>query len=294
MIVRPTSNWLRMLFVWDGSVLSAILPQLLVVALLSMSTMATDGCILGRKIPLDTATSPMVGASLAIFLAFRNNASYGRYVEARHIWGDILAACRTLVSQATCTTLDVVPLALRTTALVHALRHELRETDPLPELARYLDADDMAAVGRAAYRPMLILHLIRATLSGLPVERWCMLEQQLCTLSEAIAACERIRNTPIPYPYRVLLHRTVYAYCFLLPFGLVDTIGVATPAISVLLAYTLFALDAIATQVGEPFSCTPNALALDALSRDIERSMMELCGQPLPTALEPSEAFVLT
>jgi hypothetical protein len=57
-----------------------------------------------------------------------------------------------------------------------------------------------------------------------------MLDHQLNDLAATVAGCERIKNTPIPYPYGVLVHRTVYMYCFLLPLGLVDAIGVATPS----------------------------------------------------------------
>ena len=76
MIIRPTTNWFRMLFVWDGSVLQAIIPQLLLMLVVSSLALLTDGRIFGVKIPLDTAPFPMVGISLAIFLGFRNNASY--------------------------------------------------------------------------------------------------------------------------------------------------------------------------------------------------------------------------
>ena len=48
-------------------------------------------------------------------------------------------------------------------------------------------------------------------------------------LTRIQSSCERISNTPIPFAYFVLLNRTVYGYCFLLPFGLVNTIGWITP-----------------------------------------------------------------
>src|SRR5471030_2892959 len=141
MIVRPRSNWLRMLFIWDGSVLKSIVPQLL--------AMLTGGRILGTKIPLDTAPFPLVGVSLAIFLGFRNNAAYARFVEARQIWGHVLIAARTLTSQ----TLHYLPadgpldargrFVRRLIAFVYVLMHQLRHTDPAADLARYLDAGEL-------------------------------------------------------------------------------------------------------------------------------------------------------
>jgi ion channel-forming bestrophin family protein len=295
MIVRPPLNWWRMLFVWDGSVLPAILPQLLLVLCVSVFALHFDGRVFGIKVPLDTAPFPMVGASLALFLAFRNNASYDRFVDARRHWGAILIASRNLVSQARCAGVGDLPAhARRLAAFAHALRHQLRGSDALPELARYLDPVDLAVVARAEVRPPLVLQCVRTGLGALaPAQMW-MLDRELCALSAAAGSCERIAGTPIPYPHGVLLHRTMYAYCFLLPFGLVDTIGAATPLMSVLLAYTLFALEEIAQQVGDPFGAAPNALALDALSRGVERAVLELCGQPLPDPVAPDKNFVVT
>jgi hypothetical protein len=75
MIVRPRQNWFRMLFVWNGSVLQSIIPQLIFMAIVSSLAVFTHGKIFGEKIPLNTAPFTLFGLALAIFLAFRNNAS---------------------------------------------------------------------------------------------------------------------------------------------------------------------------------------------------------------------------
>ena len=305
MIIRPTTNWFRMLFVWDGSVLQAIIPQLLLMLVVSSLALLTDGRIFGVKIPLDTAPFPMVGISLAIFLGFRNNASYARFVEARHIWGQLLIAARALASQALTylpqetSGLDQQLLLRRLIAFVYALKHQLRQTDPQQDLARYLPAEDIQRLQGVNFKPVAVLHSVRAMLyeavqrqPGQTQLLW-MLDTQLNDLAATVAGCERIKNTPIPYPYSVLVHRTVYMYCFLLPLGLVDAIGVATPLISVIVAYTLFALEAIAQQIAEPFGLAPNCLALNAMTRETERSLLELNGDPLPPSIRPCPRYLI-
>ncbi|CAD6560019.1 hypothetical protein LMG28727_07025 [Paraburkholderia kirstenboschensis] len=79
MIVRPAPNWFRMLFVWHGSVLKAILPKLALMTLVSVLAMCTHGRIFGEKVPLNTTPFTLCGVALTIFLAFRNSASYDRY-----------------------------------------------------------------------------------------------------------------------------------------------------------------------------------------------------------------------
>ncbi len=285
-----------MLFVWHGSVLPAIVPQLLLMLLTSSLALLTDGRILGAKIPLDTAAFPLVGVSMAIFLAFRNNASYQRFIEARQNWGLLLIASRALTSQAVNYLADVpgfdrALLVRRLIAAIYALKHQLRGSDAMPELAQYLQAQELAELQGSQFLPVALLDRARRMLTQAALQQGgrsdilMMLDRQLNALASAVGACERIAHTPIPYAYGVLIHRTIYLYCLLLPFGLVDAIGVATPLITVFVSYTFFALEAIAQQIAEPFGTAPNCLALNAMTRNIERSLLELCGESIPPEL---------
>jgi putative membrane protein len=294
MIVRPMQNWFRMLFIWNGSVLLSIIPQLIVVAILSSIAAFTHGRVFGEKIPLSPAPFTLFGLTLAIFLAFRNNASYARYTEARLLWGGMLVSSRILVSQ----TLSYLPQQIRVAdyliAFAYVLKHQLRCTDPTPDLVRYLGAERAAELRRKQYQGAAILNEIRTVLApGSDAVRW-MMDAQVNELQKCLGGCERIASTPIPFAYSVLLHRTVYAYCALLPFALVDSTEFFTPLLCLFISYTLIALEAIANEVAEPFGLAPNALALDAMTRTIERSVLELCGRPLPDEIAPVRPYQLT
>ncbi|KVO33433.1 hypothetical protein WK11_04335 [Burkholderia ubonensis] len=306
MIVRPRQNWLKMLFVWNGSVLQSIIPQLVFMAIVSTLAVFTNGRIFGEKIPLNTAPFTLFGLALAIFLAFRNNASFERFKEARHLWGDVLIASRTLTSQIRRYLPENVDAAERNQtidlliAFVYALKHQLRHTDPADDLTRVLGRARTDALSGKVYKPVALLDEIRGNLARMLARapdagttRW-MVDEQINRLGNAVGGCERIASTPIPFAYSVLLHRTVYAYCVLLPFGLVDSTEFFTPLICVFISYTLIALEAIANEVAEPFSTAPNALALDAMARTIERSVLELCGAELPKEVAPTDAYQLT
>lgn len=306
MIVRPRENWFRMLFVWNGSVLQSIIPQLMFMAVFSSLAVITQGRILGEKIPLNTTPFTLFGLALAIFLAFRNNASYARFDEARHLWGNLLIASRALTSQMLCYLPEGVSRAERIQAVntvlafVYALKHQLRKTDPTQDLTRLLGGEQAEALRHKCYRPASLLNEIRRQLVRLQGEtpasdtmRW-MVDAQLNELGKTLGGCERIASTPIPFAYSVLLHRTAYAYCMLLPFGLVDSTEFFTPLLCVFISYTLIALEAIANEVAEPFSLAPNALALDAITRTIERSVLELCDVEIPPETVPERPYQLT
>ena len=305
MIIRPKQNWLRMLFVWHGSVLQSIIPQLCFMAVVSSLAVMTHGRVFGEKVPLNTAPFTLFGVALALFLGFRNTASYARFIEARQFWGNLLIAARTLISQVRCylpasvSEAERVHLARSVIAFVYSLKHQLRRTDPTADLRQWLGAERADALRSKCYAPVAILNEIRSSLAahngtGPPgIASW-MFDAQINEMEKAVGGCERIASTPIPFAYSVLLHRTVYAYCILLPFGLVDSTVLFTPLICVFIAYTLIALEAIADEVADPFGVAPNALALDAMTRTIERSVCEMCGLEMPPDIAPVGAYRLT
>jgi putative membrane protein len=118
-------------------------------------------------------------------------------------------------------------------------------------------------------------------------------DRNLGELSDVLGGCERLAGTPLPYPYSVMIHRTLYIYCFLLPFGLVGTLGMMTPVMSVLIAYSFMALEELAEEIAEPFGTSPNDLPLDTMSRVIEDTLMEMIGKRVPQTLVEPKYFVL-
>ncbi|MCC3158946.1 hypothetical protein LJ737_17010 [Hymenobacter sp. 15J16-1T3B] len=305
MIIRPKNNWLRTLFVWHGSVLPQVLTRLLILLLASVAVVYLRGTVLQHKIPLTSAPFSLFGVALAVFLGFYNNVSYERYWEGRRLWGALLNDTRSLTRQALtmsghpADSPAVAHFVSLLIAFAHALRHQLRHSDAAPDLQRLLPAELAAEVGRAQFKPVLLLRelgrwLQQARAEGrLDTTVLLAFDRNLNQLSDILGGCERIAGTPIPYTYSVLLHRTVYIYCFLLPFGLVDSIGWATPLVVVFIGYTFMALDAIVNEIEEPFGTADNDLALNALSRTIENSLREMLGQPALPAPPVPRNYVL-
>ena len=296
MIVRAEKNWLKLLFVWEGSVIKRIIPQLLFMACVSAIALLTDGHVFGDKIPLNTVPFTLVGVALTIFMAFRNNASYDRYWEARKLWGHLLIAIRGLASIVIAIKRAHPALTPRCDSIVHALRL-------LPSLLKsQLRGDPLGDVCCAdtVYKPTVLCHQLRTDLYALNAEgllsdmQLLSCDEQINEIFNVIGGCERIKSTPIPFVYSVLLHRTVYIYCLFLPFGLVDIISYATPFITVFLSYTLFALESIASELADPFAHSPNGLPLDAITRTIERTVLELNGEAIPNDWPVGNDFILT
>jgi putative membrane protein len=69
--------------------------------------------------------------------------------------------------------------------------------------------------------------------------RYTIIASHLSSLTRA-SGCERIKNTPLPFPYTLLLHRTIYLFCILLPFAMAEPLGWLTPIFTAIVSYTFF------------------------------------------------------
>lgn len=303
MIIRPRPHWLAILFARRGSVLPSILPQLGLVTALAVAITASHGVVFGWKTPLTPMPFTLVGIALAIFLGFRNSASYDRYWEARKLWGQGLNECRTLTRQALSLMdgqVDVRPFVYGQIAFIHALRGYLRRVSVERELAALLPAELLARMREAHYPPTLILvwlgqwlHEQRRAGHLQPVLA-AKMEDALSGLNQVQGGCERIVSSPIPFAYTVILYRTVGVYCLLLPFGLVDTLGWMTPLVTAFVSYTFFAQETLLSEIEEPFGNAENDLPLDALSITIERTLREMLGEATLPDMPAAKDFVLT
>lgn len=293
MIIRTKEHWFRMLFVWHGSVLPQLLPRLLVLFMLSLAIVYFHGAIFSFKVPLNPTPLTLFGFVLALFLGFRNNASYDRFWEGRKLWGALLNVTRSLTRQAltlgngAANDARVLDFVQMLTALTYALKHQLRNTPAEEDLRKYLDTTQFNKVAAAKYKPVVLMQLLARWVQQAREEnridsiQQARFDENLDKLADIIGGCERIISTPIPYSYSVLLHRTVYIYCFLLPFGLVDNLGWLTPFIVVFIAYTFVAFEAIADEIEEPFGTSANDLALTNMCQVIASTLAELIGKPV-------------
>lgn len=306
MIVCQRPSGLRLFFMYRGTILQHIKTKILVTMMLALVVTLTHGNLLRIKITMTAVPFSLIGIALAIFLGFRNSASYDRYWEGRKLWGEMVITSRNLCRQiltfidTVTTPLDPTPMqrqmVYRVIAFTHALRHHLRDSCPKSDLAPLLPVDESDRSDLARNKPNIIMKSLGDDLRLCLAEKRthpyfaASIDQNLDRLGGILGGCERIKNTPIPLTYTVLLHRTAYLYCFLLPFGLVDSLGFMTPFVVGIISYTFFGLDALGDELEQPFGLFPNDLPLTALSLTIESDLREVLGESdLPEPLRPVE-----
>ncbi|MGK9174057.1 ibestrophin [Yokenella regensburgei] len=304
MIVRPPQSWFVRLFNWHGSVLSMIIFRLGLNLFMAIVAIIAWPYYENLNIHLTVAPFSLLGIAIAIFLGFRNNASYSRYTEARMIWGTVSITSRSLMRQV----MSALPadrevqmtVSRHLTAFNWQLNHQLRETDATSDLQRLLPAERAAEVKGSTSPANRILLLLATSLANLRREDkisdfvWQNMDENLNELSRCLGGCERIANTPVPFAYSLILQRTVYLFCTLLPLALVSDLHLMTPFVSVFISYAFLSWDSIAEEMEHPFGTHPNNLALNAICTSIERNLMDMTGQsPLPPLPVPDERFNL-
>lgn len=306
MIVRQRTNWLKMLFIWRGSVLKKIIVQLAVITLFSLAVYIFKGKIYDYKVHLNPTIFTLIGLALAIFMGFCNSASYDRFWEGRKLWGSLVIEARSLTRQILSLVNDPSPEAQdeknkiikMISAFSWSLNYQLRDKSGTEHLSRLLSPEQVEKLKDKKFIPNIILGFIADWINeqnkkgNIDTIVLTSLDHQLNQFSAISGGCERIYNTPLPFAYSVLLHRTVYLYCFWLPFGLVDSLGWVMPLIVLLISYTFIALDAIIQEIGEPFGEEENDLALNSICRTIEFSIFEQAEIPQGELQKPDSYVV--
>jgi putative membrane protein len=300
-------SWFRSLAAVRGTSLERIWLRLtLTVACAVVVTFLFETGRIGAS--LSTLPFSLIGLALGIFLGFRNNTSYDRFWEGRKLWGRMVNVSRSLTRQvqtmvgpqpgdpAADAERDAVhrELVHRIVGYVHVFRHHLRDEPDLSDVRGHLPDEELEALSKESNRPAAVLAEMGQQLRALWHRGWIhpmhlpVLEASLTEMTGIQGGCERIKATPIPSSYTVLIHRIVATYAFALPFGIVDTVHHFTPVVVLLIGYAFYGLDAIGDEIENPFGFDDNDLPLSTLSRMIEVNARQRIGETdLPPLLQP-------
>lgn len=296
MIVRDHPTSLQLFFVMQGSIVPKVFGRIFGVALLTGIVLLVDRHVVALP-RVSIAAMGIFGVALSLFLGFRNNAAYDRWWEARTLWGSMIAEIRNLgrhmgvfVGRGE----DRAQILSCAVAFAHLHRGFLRGVDVRSDITDWVGGETAAAMiarknpADAALRSMAdqIGKLSReGSISGFGQ---MTISQTLSALALAQAGCERIVTTPLPFVYSLLVRRTTYLYCWLLPFALIESTSWFAPLFAGVVAYVFFGLQAVTNELEMPFRNVQNGLPLDAMCRVIEISVCEALDRAPPAAMTPT------
>jgi putative membrane protein len=92
---------------------------------------------------------------------------------------------------------------------------------------------------------------------------------ELQSFTDICGACERIKNTPIPYSYSAFIKKFIFFYVMSLPFGYVFDLGYYVIPVVVFILYVLASLELIAEEIEDPFGTDVNDLPMARIASQI-------------------------
>jgi len=228
----------------------------------------------------------LLGIVLGLFLVFRTNTAYDRWWEGRKLWGSMVNNTRSLAIKlnsflATTDKEDRMWFAQMIPNLPASLKEHLRGKVK-PEDLDLVDEDMIRTIEKAKHVPNTISTLLYNRVTNLFTknritgEQLFILDRELKEFSEIVGACERIKNTPIPYSYSMYIKKFIFIYLITLPIGLVGDEEYITIPIVLIISYVLLGVELIAEEIEDPFGKDTNDLPTDELSVKIKDNVREI------------------
>ena len=152
-----------------------------------------------KNIPLMHTT---VGFVLSLLLAYRTNTAYERWWEGRKLWGELVNNSRNLAMKLSVLCVEQSDRDFFKSAI--AAYASILSTHLLNEATSKMLSDDLT-IDNEKHRPnqvaKMLFHRANALYTSGKVsgEQLYMLNTELRSFTDICGACERIKNTPIPY-----------------------------------------------------------------------------------------------
>lgn len=238
-----------------------------------------------RNIPL---MHGLLGFAISMLLVFRTNTAYDRWWEGRKLWGSLVNSSRNFAMKLN-TMLPADEIAQRSffrkmiPAYAFALhnhlhlektRLELFDEDEHKHVLQKIDNEKHIPnqLALLMYRHLRQLHNEKKLSS----EDLLFLNAEMQSFTDICGACERIKNTPIPFSYSVFIKKFIFFYIMTLPFGYVFQLGFYVIPVVAFIFYVLASLELIAEEIEDPFGGDPNDVPTLQLAQNIQRHVGEL------------------
>ena len=238
-----------------------------------------------RNIPV---MHTLLGFAISMLLVFRTNTAYDRWWEGRKLWGSLVNNSRNLAMKMETLlpegdTINRNFFRKSIPAFASALHHHLHKEQTRLEL--FEDEENrhlFKGIDWEKHVPNQVALLIHRHVQQLfregklTAEQVLFINPELQSFTDICGACERIKNTPIPFSYSVFIKKFIFFYVMTLPFGFVFQLGFYAIPVTAFVFYVLASLELIAEEIEDPFGGDDNDVPTETLARNIHRHVGEL------------------
>ena len=286
MISYNTKDWFSFIFKFHKSdTFRTLFPIMIAIGLYS--------AIIGYleieywKLPQDsyikniTTMHGMLGFVISLLLVFRTNTAYDRWWEGRKLWGSLVNNSRNFaikLSGILKEESDRVYFRKMIPSYASILHKHLNNNDTSKQLFEDVELE----IDLQKHKPNQVAKMMFLKINDLYVskkitgDQLIILNNEVQSFSEICGACERIKNTPIPYSYSAFLKKFIFFYVMTLPFGYSFTLGYYVAPVVIFVFYVLASLELIAEEIEDPFGTDENDLPTHKIAENIKKHIEEI------------------
>ena len=223
----------------------------------------------------------MLGFVISLLLVFRTNTAYDRWWEGRKLWGNLVNNSRNLALKLAVILKDEKDHTFfRKTIPLYAtvLHKHLNNVETGLQLFENLDLE----IDNHKHQPNQVAKMMFHKINDLYTEKkisgdqLIIINAEIQSFTDICGACERIKNTPIPYSYSTFFKKFIFFYVMTLPFGYSVSLGYYVAPVVVFIFYVLASLELIAEEIEDPFGDDQNDLPTEKLAEKIKKNVEEL------------------
>lgn len=289
MVTYDSRNWARALAIHRSDTFRKLWPLLVLVGLFTYAVgfIELQRWELGKESVVKNlpVMHSLLGFAISMLLVFRTNTAYDRWWEGRKLWGQLVNTSRNLAVKVDA----LVPTDASARAfyarIIPLFAHELKLHLHREKTRLELDAEphpEIPDFDRSKHIPAQVAQLMMARASRLlregriTGEQLLVLDREISQFLEICGACERIKNTPIPYSYSSFIKKFIVIYVLTLPFGFAFTLGLLAIPVVMFIFYVLASLELIAEEIEDPFGTDQNDLPMQRLTATIKGNVEEI------------------
>lgn len=228
-----------------------------------------------------TIMHTMLGFVISLLLVFRTNTAYDRWWEGRKMWGALVNNSRNFALKlAVMLTESSDKKIMR--RLIPAYAEILDKHLKNEDINHELFDDATLSKDHYSHKPNQLAKSIIGKINEFYLagkitgDQLIILNAEVQSFTDICGACERIKNTPIPYSYSAFIKKFIFFYVMTLPFGYVFQLGYYVVPVVVFIFYVLASLELIAEEIEEPFGNDPNDLPTAKIASNIKKNVEEL------------------
>lgn len=225
----------------------------------------------------------LVGFVISLLLVFRTNTAYDRWWEGRKKWGALVNDTRNLaIKQASILTAeeDRAFFTRMIPAFIDATKEHLRDNVNISDLE--LNDEEKLILSKKDHVPNAISSMMYKKVAALKKEgkiseeEFIVIDHNMNALLDSLGACERIKNTPIPFSYSLFLKKFIFIYVTTLPLAFVTIFGYYSAIVATVVFYILVSMEVLAEEIEDPFGVDDNDLPTDQLADKIRANVQEI------------------